>query len=489
MEWKRALTVAAAPMALIGTALVALTAPTLHAQSGTPAVPASTCVAGLNKSVDPAQIEMGDTARVTMVITHTCPDEKRPVDLVFLVDTSLSMTRGQQKSDANDATPDPNSTPSSNIQDPPTPAPIGPLGSGLQPDQSIGDPTPDPSSGGNAGGSKPGAEPSGCESTDAGSGGPNIGGPATSTPPGPGAPATATPGSNIGDPGAGGGNGSVKTDPNPELAGTEDLIRDTQKWLRKFVDQPEVKADMANGKMRLGLVAFNERGRRLLSLTDDSRTFVGRLGLLRGDGKTRIDVGLRAGERLFQENVRGQIKRDANRVKVIVVISDGQFCTKDVNRARVDKEIRVISVAAGRGANQKKLRQIASDQSFFYLLRDGEIKQILALLSDSKRKASEAIAVFDKVSLTSLTVRDTLSDTMELVPGSVNPAPSSLTGRTMEWVLPNPGAAVTLTYDVRPLQAGQLPVSASSRADWADTQKRAGGGDFPAVVLDVSPPR
>ena len=255
------------------------------------------------------------------------------------------------------------------------------------------------------------------------------------------------------------------------------------------MDQPEVKTDMAAGKMRLGLVAFNERGRRLLSLTDDPRTFLGRLGLLRGDGKTRIDVGLRAGERLFQENVRGQIKRDANRVKVIMVISDGQFCTKDVNRARVDKDIRVVSVAAGRGANQKKLRQIASDQSFFYLLRDGEIKQILDLLSDRKRKPSEAIAVFDKVSLTSLTVRDTLSDTMELVPGSVNPAPSSLTGRTMEWVLPNPGSTVTLTYDVRPMQAGKLPVSASARAEWADSQKRAGGGDFPAVELDVSPPR
>ncbi|HQZ70121.1 MAG: vWA domain-containing protein [Anaerolineae bacterium] len=493
-DWKRRLAVAMAPVALIALAMSALASPALHAQTAPPALPASTCVAGLNKTVDPGQIEMGDTARVTMVITNTCPDEKRPVDLVFLVDTSLSMTRAENKTGADIATPDPNVTPGAGIGDPPPPPPPAPvqplLALGLtSPDQGIGDPPPDPGAGGSVGGGKPGAEPSGCEGSDAVAPDPGIGGKATATPPGPGAPPTATPSSGIGGGGGvpGPGIGDDKTDPNPELAGTEDLIRETQKWLRKFVDQPEVKADLASGKMRLGLVGFNERGRRLVSLTNDSRSFVGRLGLLRGEGKTRIDVGLRSAERVFLENVRGQVKRDTNRVKVIVVISDGQFCSKDVNRARVDKTIRVVSVAAGRGANQKKLRQIASDQSFFFLLRDGEIKQILKLFADSR--INPAIAVFDKVSWTSLTVRDTLSDTMELVAGSVNPAPSSITGRTMEWVLPNPGSPVTLTFDVRPLQAGQLPISASSRAEWSDSQKRAGSGDFPAVQLDVSPPR
>ncbi len=493
MELKRRLAVAMAPVTLVALAMSTLASPALHAQAPAPALPASACVSGLNKSVDPGQIELGDTARVTMVITNTCPDEKRPVDLVFLVDTSLSMTRGDNKTDAGVATPDPNVTPGAGIGDPPPPPPPAPiqplLALGLAaPDQSIEDPLPDPG----AGGTKPGAEPSGCEGSDAGvPPGPGIGGPATATPPGPGAPPTATPSSGIGgggggsDPGPGIGD-DPKTDPNPELAGSEDLIRETQKWLRKFVDQPEVKADLASNKMRLALVGFNERGRRLVSLTNDARTFTGRLGLLRGEGKTRIDVGLRSAERVFQENVRGQVKRDTNRVKVIVVISDGQFCSKDVNRARVDKTIRVASVAAGRGANQKKLRQIASDQSFFFLLRDGEIKQIISLFADSK--VNPAIAVFDKVNLTSLTVRDTLSDTMELVPGSVNPAPSSITGRTLEWVLPNPASPVTLTFDVRPLQAGQLPVSASSRAEWTDSQKRAGSGDFPMVQLDVSLP-
>lgn len=493
MNWKRQFAIGTVPVTVVALALSALASPVLHAQAPAPAVPASTCAAGLHKSVDPGQIEMGDTARVTMVITNTCPDEKRPVDIVFLVDTSLSMTRSTAKVDTSISTPDPNETPSPGIGGPlpPTPAPIGPLGM-VDPDQAIGDPTPDPNSAGAAPGTKPGAEPSGCESTDAGSAGPSIGGPATSTPPGPGAPPTATPSAGIGDPGGGsapgpGIGGDPKTDPNPELAGTEDLIREAQKWLRKFVDEPSVKADLASGKMRLGLVGFNERGRRLLSLTNDSKSFVGRLGLLRGEGKTRIDVGLRSAERVFLENVRGQVKRDNYRIKVIVVISDGQFCSKDVSRARVDKDVRVVSVAAGRGANQKKLRQIASDSSFFFLLRDGEIKQLLKLFADSRIKP--AIAVFDKVTWTNLTVRDTLSDTMELVPGSVNPAPSSITGRTLEWVLPNPGSPVTLTFDVRPLQAGQLPISASSRAEWADSQKRAGSGDFPAVMLDVSPPR
>ena len=84
-DWKRRLAVAMAPVALIALAMSALASPALHAQTAPPALPASTCVAGLNKTVDPGQIEMGDTARVTMVITNTCPDEKRPVDLVFPV--------------------------------------------------------------------------------------------------------------------------------------------------------------------------------------------------------------------------------------------------------------------------------------------------------------------------------------------------------------------------------------------------------------------
>ncbi len=494
----------AAPILAFAGALSLLALPAVQAQQQGTATP-SRCMTGLHKSVDPGSVQSGDTARVTMIMTHTCPAERKPVDLVFLVDVSTSMTRGQPGRGDDGGGEDPGDpgikTPAPPAPDPPKPDPFaGQLSMawdhlvGIAPDQD--EPPPSPGDPGNDPGitnpRRPGSEPPGCETNDA-AGGPGVIPPIgilTPTPPGPqpppgiGDPPPGGPG--IGDPTPDPGAGDPRNPGNTEVGGSEDLIREAQRWLRRFVDEPEIQADMASGKLRLGLVAFNTRGRRLLSLTDDSRRAVSRLGLLRGTDKTRIDIGLRAAESAFREQARGGlIVRDDDRVKVIALISDGQFCSRDVSRARVDREIKVVAIAAGRGADQRKLREVSTEKQNMLILRDHDIKALIGLYSDPRNP--DAIRQFDPVDMTQLTVRDTLSDTVELVPGSVNPAPDSINGRTIEWILPDPSSPVTFTFDVRPLRPGLHPVSESSQAEWKDTLGRENTADFPEVELELVP--
>ena len=77
--------------------------------------------------------------------------------------------------------------------------------------------------------------------------------------------------------------------------------------------------------------------------------------------------------------------------------------------------------------------------------------------------------------------------TMELVPGSINPAPASITSQTIEWVLPQPQTPITVSLRVRPKAAGVFPVASTSRAEWDDTLGRSGTGDFPLVTIERRP--
>jgi len=444
---------------------------------------ASDCVTGLQKSVSPAKVQPGDTARVTMVITHTCPDYKLPVDMVFAVDTSNSMTRGSA-SKPGDSGVDPTApAPGPGPLPPPplggiNPLAVGDLFAGDQPDQ-----PPDPGSGVDPGaGGKPGDEPSGCgvaDKTDPGSG---I---STPTPLGPGRPATSTPTTpGGGDPGSGsGGIGDDKTDTDPELAGTEDLIREARNFIRDFVDQPAIQQDLKSGHLRFGLVSFNERGRRLVSLSEDGKRITTRLGLLRGEGKTRIDLGLRKAEQVFDDRSSNRANQDKDRVKVVVLISDGNFCSKDM-KVKINKDIRVITLAAGRSANLRKMRTMASEGEFALLLRDQ--KEVMNLYTSPK--GSKPIPQFRPVTMTELAVREDLAANQKLVAGSANPVPATISGQKVDWIFPLPSSPITVTYDIQPSEAGILPVSVSSQAEWKDSEKRLGRGSFPDTSIEVGGP-
>lgn len=472
-------------------ALGLLIASPLRAQT-TPVT--SDCMAGLQKSVSPAKVQPGDTARVTMVITHTCPDYKLPVDMVFLVDVSNSMTRGSGTKPPDSGSGAPTAEAPGPVPPPPAPPLAGAdwpmLGSLLAAD-SVDAPeqdpaTPSPGLNPSPGGGLPGDEPSGCgTSTDSK---PDPGaGVGTPTPLGPGRPVpTNTPcvGPTCGGPGSGGIDpGGDKTTTDPEAAGSEDLIREARNFIRDFVDQPAIQKDLKSGHLRFGLAAFNDRGRRLVSLSEDGKRITTRLGLLRGEGKTRIDLGMRKAEQVFDDRSSNRATQDKDRVKVIVLISDGNFCSKDM-KVKISKDIRVVTLAAGRAANLRKMRSMASENEYALLLRD--LKELVFLYEHPK--GSKPIPQFRPVKMTELTLREELAANQKLVPNSANPVPATVNGQKLDWIFPMPATPITVTYDIQPAEAGVLPISASSQVEWRDSEKRTGRGSFPDTTIEVGGP-
>ncbi|HRA20300.1 MAG TPA: VWA domain-containing protein [Anaerolineae bacterium] len=406
----------------------------------------SKCVAGLTKSVDPSVIDLGQTAKVTMVVTHTCPGTALPIDMIFLADVSASMARDTKAGSGAGG---------GGIGDP-TPGPGG-------------DPTPDPGGGGlDPGGPKPGDDPLGCEppktgDLGGGGGGSGIGDP-TPTP-----AATNTPGSG--------------SDEKPlEPFGTTDLIREVQKTIRDILDRDELKDAAATGKLRVGLAQFNDRGSQLVALTERIDQVSARVSRFRGGGHSRIDLGLRTVETMFQTKDRfGRVIRDDGRVRVLVVLSDGQFCKKDFRPGggRLSGQVKVVTMAVGRGADTRKLRQLATETE--YNLTTKDLKEFVHLFTAALPKPIP-------VSFAALTLRDELQPNMRLVADSADPVTLTLTGQTLEWALAPPGNPLTVSYRVEPLEAGTWPVSVASGISWTDTDALTGTLAFPPVTIDVNPP-
>lgn len=411
----------------------------------------SKCVAGLTKSVDPTLLDLGQTAKVTMVVTHTCPGAALPMDLIFLADVSASMAR-DLKASSGPGGGDP--TPGTGPGDP------GPV-----------DPTPDPGGGIKPGGPKPGDDPAGCEDptkNGSGAGGGGGGGPSPGDPTSTPAP-TNTPG--------------IGSDEKPqEPFGKEDLVREIQKTIRDILDRDEVKAAAAAGKLRVGLAQFNDRGSQLVGLTERSDQVSSRVSRLRGGGHSRIDLGMRTVETMFQTKDRyGRVIRDSGRVKVLVVLSDGQFCKKDFRPGggRLSGQVKVVTMAVGRGADTRKLRQLATEAE--YVLKITDLKEFMHLFSAALPKPIP-------VTFAEMKLRDELQPNMRLVPDSADPITMTLAGQTLEWAFAPPGNPVTVSYRVEPLEPGAWPVSVASGIQWKDTEALTGTMAFPAVSIEVNPP-
>lgn len=493
------------PLALAFTALAVLAwGRPGSAQDPAPAPtpgPASRCVAGFEKSVKPSFLILGDTAQVTMVMTHTCPADIKPIDLIFLADVSNSMTRGRNLPRPGETPgPDPTEVP----PEPPFDDAAGDEAEGMalaaalprvDPLQALfGDQEPGPGPGpGDPGPGLGGSEPPGCEVPRGGDPPvPGTPGPdPTEVPPEPPfglalAGEGALSGPDQG-PGPGPGPGPGIETPTPrggqpdEPPGTEDLIREVQTTIRDILDRPEIQRDLANGKLRVGLASFNDRGNKLIDLTNQAQKVRSRVGSLRGGGHSRIDLGLRTAQTMFvQRDANGRIVQDDDRVKILVIMSDGLFCSRDFrNAGRTSNDFKVVTMAAGRSADLRKLRQLASELP--YALRLNDLRELMHLY-DQVLPASQPVMI------PAASIRDELQANMELIPGSVDPPTVTVTGQLLEWQFAPLPAAVTMTYQVRPLEAGILPVSVASGATWTDSEALPGAGQFPMVDIEVLAP-
>lgn len=506
------------PGALAIGAFLLLAAPGIRAEQQQVPITTSACQVEMQKLVTPERLVLGDVAEVKLVMEHDCPANKEPVDLVFLVDVSNSMTRGRNTIRTGADEPDPGdpsnepvppSKPDPGDPDPPAPPvppepgpePPAPFASaaldGIVPGLPQQDPEPpdpgeppvkpppapiEPPEPGDPGSNvdRPGTgEPAGCErerdNTE-----PRV-------PPGnvpvdprnpreptraPGDPApTRTPGSS--EP------GGDRRDTNDEPAGTDDLVREAQQFIRDFVEQPEVKRDLADGTLRLGMVAFNDRGRRLVSLTTDGKRLATRTNLLRGGGKTRVDIGARIAERvLIDPNAnRREREEDAKRKKVLVIISDGAFCTREA-RVRINNDIHIVTMLAGRSPWEKRLRDVATDTAFALRMRPRGTEDLMRLYD-------KEFIEYRPMTMDTLQIRDELADNVRYVPDSASPPPDGMDGSTLIWDYAPPGQVVSMTYRIEPLEIGLLDISVNAVADWTDSEEDTGLEFFPAAYLEV----
>ena len=251
-------------------------------------------------------------------------------------------------------------------------------------------------------------------------------------------------------------------------------------------------ADIDSGNLRLGLVSFNKRAQSLVKLSEYDRAHKVGTGTskIRGQDITRVDIGFqRATTELAAKTkiIGGRLGRK----QYVVILSDGAFCRKDLRRVRESREIKIATVSFGRGSWTRRLDQLASERRFAFTSR--RMKEFVEAYQDQW-------AVTGQDEIARMVIQDELRENMKLVPGSVNPPPSSIDEQTIRWDALPAGEAITTTpritispvitlgYEVEPLEPGKHFVSYDSFARWRDTQDLPGVGMFPSVVIDVIPP-
>jgi Mg-chelatase subunit ChlD len=407
----------------------------------------SSCIAALTKLIDPTSIVLGDSVEARLVVSATCGQRFKPVDLVIVADESFSMTEARK----------------------------GGIGGGLPATPTPGTPSPGGDPGGGTPGKGPGGEPAFCNPDKPGGGGgieftptPGRG---TSVPtPGPGLP-TADPG----------GGGIPKVTETPlEPAGAENLLTAERSFVRDLLDQKVIQRDMISDRLRVGFVSFSEDARIKQPLTNKASSIASASGKLRAGDMSFVIQGLRAADRMFTGSGSRKALGDDGREKVIVLLSDFQFCLKDIRAAaNLKRDTRVITVGFGRSYNKKNAQDMASERR--YALTQRDLKELVELYSDD-------VGPGLPVHITDLTVRDELMANMQLVQDSPRPPTLTITGQLLEWQVAAPVFPMTFTYQVQPQEAGLHLLSVAASAEWKDSYGLLGTGQFPSVTVEVLAP-
>lgn len=492
------LALAAAPLSL---AAIASAAP----EPQQAPVETTSCAMELSKTVSPDMLLLGGRASVTMVMSYTCPAERMPLDIVFLLDESHSMVRESSRGGIDPGQPTPPSgfptrVPPTRMPPPPPPlARAERLGSFFpRAARALQEPPPERTPGGPGGNDAGRGDPPGCEDLQPGNdpgATPRTTPTRPSDPPGPVPPApfagdqpdqdppTRTPVPNP---------GGVRNEPVEEPGGEDDLLREVRAFMLDFAQRPEVIADLESDMLRVGAVAFNDRVRTLLSLSsgDRGKQLGAKAAQLRGRGNTRIDLGVQRARTELNSLPRGADRNQVRR-KVLVILSDANFCQKDLKRARASGQVDVVTIFFGRSGFERRLRDLASEPQ--YALKGRDFQRFMELYVRDFARG-------DKVTIEELLVSDELTDVMQLVPGSVVPEPSKIEGQTIEWWGVRPGGVVTttprititspmtFTYDVEPSESGLHWVSKQAHAVSKDSEGRSADDYFPNVLIEVLAP-
>ena len=212
----------------------------------------------------------------------------------------------------------------------------------------------------------------------------------------------------------------------------------------------------------VGVVAFGERARRLVGLTNDPasvRRAIHRVEAASGDA--RLDLGLAEALRV---HARGESRSEPDwTTKVVILYSLGPPSDRCEEALRASRQVRgagilVITVCAGPSCNQRCMRDIAASPRYFFEVGDVRLMDVIHQIRHR----------FRIVVVRSLVVSDTLSSDLAYVPGSARPAPTAIgpSGRWLQWhdvYVPRDG--VTYTFRAKPLRLGALSTNEGAEGE------------------------
>jgi len=394
----------------------------------------SECMAGGQKWVEPARILLGQSADVTMVLTNTCPSIPLPIDLVIIADESFSMTRGQSSGPGIEPTKPPDVTPDPS-QPPPTkpPATTNP---------GVGECKPPPFCGGGI--SIPTQEPTATNTRRW---------------------RTAVP---------------VIPTPVPtavqEYAGGTDQVAEMKRWVQNFLTNEVIEQDLASGRLKIGFVSFNKRAVVRENLSSDAGDIRSAANRMRGADISRIKEGIREGEKILNGTGARLENGEDGRLRVAMILSDFEFCVSDLQRMSEGIMVMAVGFDVDRCDRDKPQRFATEPQLVF---EGGQLKDVIDAYELKLPRTGSPITFNE------LLVRDELNADMLLDAASLDPPTATVSGQIIEWPITAPSMPITLSYRIRPLVDGLLPVSIHSEAEWTDSVALNGSVSFPDVSIDV----
>ncbi|RIL08748.1 hypothetical protein DCC79_13015 [bacterium] len=260
--------------------------------------------------------------------------------------------------------------------------------------------------------------------------------------------------------------------------GTDNKLQAAQSAAVAFVNH------MDPALVRIGLVSVTGVATRIQDLTTDKAALVAAingLGLERG---TNIVDGLDVSRRALSG---ANVRPGAN--KVIIFLTDGRHRVNNPPIGDLDAVIAAVrtagidvySIALGNDADTAVLRRMATGAAhFFHSPTTAELEGIYLQIAGR----IQAQVLYKTTVLT-----DVVPANMDYVAGSAAPVAPTVSpdGRTLTWRIDNAKApGYTLTYQLRPRQAGTWPTNVRADLVFEDGFGNRGQKTFPVPTVKVT---
>lgn len=254
---------------------------------------------------------------------------------------------------------------------------------------------------------------------------------------------------------------------------------------------------LRGGAVRVGVVSFDDGATTHCELTDDRRVASDCIGGVEARGGSSLSSGILDGLRAilaYRSDIEGGGGRMPEGSEVIVAFADGPDgggCDA-VRRAAAtvaDAGVTLILIGYGPGHDRDCHRSVV-------------VRPALALEADEATGGATRAFVavqdvlppfssgFIEVRVRDLELTAAMPPNMAYVAGSAAPLPGAIdpAAGTLRWRIADPPpSALTVSFAVRPLEAGRHPVAAVSAA-FTDTLGRAGRASWAVPEVEVLAP-